>query len=176
MVELINYIAAMSLVLPVESDCAADRATFVAFMTLFGSIQQALKYRMQDEAEQGLGPQHLRALCLCQANPGWTQQNVVQAMGRDKGQVARLVRDLEARDYLVRTADPQDLRLWRLTVTPAGDEKCAWFTALEAQLATDMMGGLALQERTQLERLLTELRKRIEVHGPSSAGRSEPSA
>lgn len=136
-------------------------SSFVAFMTLFGSAQQVLKNRMQLEAEQGLGPLHLRALCLCQRNPGGTQQQLVQAMGRDKGQIARLIKELEERNYLVRTPDERDKRAWRLSVTPEGETKCQWFSAIEAQLATDLLGGLGVKECEQIERLLSELRERM---------------
>ena len=146
-----------------EADSASALSTFVAFMTLFGSAQQVLKNRMQDQAEQGLGPLHLRALCLCLRNPRATQQQVVQSIGRDKGQVARLIRELEERHFLVRTPDERDRRVWRLAVTAEGEQKCQWFSAIEAQLATDMLGGLGAQEREQLEHLLNELRERINV-------------
>jgi DNA-binding MarR family transcriptional regulator len=150
---------------PIRQDVenASSISTFVAFMTLFGSAQQVLKTRMQDEAEQGLGPLHLRALCLCWRNPGGTQQQLVQSMGKDKGQIARLIRELEERHFLVRTPDERDRRVWRLTITPEGEEKCQWFSAIEAQLATDMFGGLAIQEREQLEKVLNDLRERINV-------------
>jgi DNA-binding MarR family transcriptional regulator len=146
-----------------ESDSASPLSTFVAFMTLFGSTQQVLKNRMQDEAEQGLGPLHLRALCLCQRNPGGSQQQLVQSMGRDKGQIARLIRELEERQYLVRTPDARDRRVWRLAVTPSGEEKCQWFSTIEAQLATDLFGELGATECAQLEQLLNGLRARISV-------------
>jgi DNA-binding MarR family transcriptional regulator len=118
---------------------------------------------MQDEAEQGLGPLHLRALCLCQRNPGGSQQQLVQSMGRDKGQIARLIRELEERQYLVRTPDARDRRVWRLAVTPSGEEKCQWFSTIEAQLATDLFGALGATECAQLEQLLNGLRARISV-------------
>ena len=84
-------------------------------------------------------------------------------MGRDKGQIARLIRELEERHFLVRTPDERDRRVWRLAVTPEGEEKCQWFSAIEAQLATDMLGGLGAKECEQLEHLLNELRERINV-------------
>ena len=153
---------------PHQSDKTSPLSTFVAFMTLFGSTQQVLKNRMQDEAEQGLGPLHLRALCLCQRNPGATQQQLVQAMGRDKGQIARLIRELEERQYLVRTPDERDKRVWRLAVTPSGEEKCQWFSTIEAQLASDMFGGLDATEREKLEQLLSGLSVRISLGAEDS--------
>lgn len=142
-------------------------SAFVAFMTLFGSAQQVLKSRMQEQAEKGLGPLHLRALCLCQRNPGSTQQWLVQAMGRDKGQIARLIRELEEREFLTRTPDERDKRVWRLAVTAEGDEKCQWFSVIEAQLANDLFAGLGAKECQQLEHTLNQLRARITVEAES---------
>ena len=142
-------------------------SAFVAFMTLFGNAQQVLKNRMQEQAEKGLGPLHLRALCLCQRNPGSTQQGLVQAMGRDKGQIARLIRELEEREFLTRTPDERDKRVWRLAVTAEGDEKCQWFSVIEAQLANDLFAGLGAKECQQLEHTLNQLRARITVEAES---------
>jgi DNA-binding MarR family transcriptional regulator len=143
-------------------------STFEAFMTLFGTAQQRLKTHMQDEAEQGLGPLHLRALCLCQRDPGCTQQQLVLSMGRDKGQIARLIRELEDRQLLLRTPDDSDRRVWRLSVTAQGQVKCQWFLAIEAAVATDLFGAMAEAQRAQLEELLCGLQARLQ--GPGHIG------
>eukprot|EP01030_Chromulinospumella_sphaerica_P022441 gene22441-22421_t len=122
-------------------------------MTAFGSVQQLLKTRMQGDPDQGLGPLHFRALCLCQRYPGAPQQQLVQAMGRDKGQIARLIRELEQRGLLQRTPAPDDGRVWLLTVTPEGEEKCTWFSALEAQVATELLGKMSAADSVVLGRL-----------------------
>lgn len=131
-------------------------------MTAFGGAQQLLKIRMQEDAEQGLGPLHLRALCLCQRNPGAPQQQLVQALGRDKGQMARLIRDLEERGLLLRTPDERDRRVWLLTVTPEGDDKCAWFAALEATVAQDLLGGLSAAQSALLTEVLGHVQTRLD--------------
>lgn len=146
---------------PSRREPAPALATFQAFMTLFGSVRQVLKTRLQD-SEHALGPLHLRALSLCQHNPGWTQQQLGLAMGRDKGQVARLIRDLEAQAWLSRTPDAQDGRVWRLGVTAAGAKECARFLAVEAEVATELLGGLSTQEREQLQRVLETLHTRLQ--------------
>lgn len=149
--------------LPHVESGSSTISIFVAFMTLFGSAQQVLKTRMQEEADQGLGPLHLRALCLCLRDTGSTQQQLVQLMGRDKGQIARLIRELEERQLLLRTTDARDRRIWRLAVTPEGEKKCQWFSAIEATLAEDMFGGFSVNEREQLEQRLSELNRRLNV-------------
>ncbi len=159
MVDFINLQPAMSKTSRRET--ASALATFQAFMTLFGSVRQQLKTRMQDDGGHALGPVHLRALSLCQRHPGWTQQQLGQAMGRDKGQITRLIRELEEQGHLARSPDEQDRRVWRLNVTPAGEKECAWFLAIEAELAGDLFGGLAAKEREQLVQLLGGVQERI---------------
>jgi DNA-binding MarR family transcriptional regulator len=156
-----GQLAAVNVADQVEPDYPVT--TFVACMTLFGSAQQVLKNRMQDEAENDLGPLHLRALCLCLRQPGSTQQWLAQAMGRDKAQIARLIRDLEERGFIRRSADARDKRAWQLTLTEAGVEKCQWFLVLEAKLAKDLFTGLGEKECHQLASTMQQLRTRISV-------------
>jgi DNA-binding MarR family transcriptional regulator len=147
---------------PSKATTAANVSTFIAFMTAFGEAQQLLKTRMQHDAEQGLGPLHMRALCLCQLSPGAPQQQLVQSLGRDKGQIARLIRDLEERGLLVRTPDAQDKRVWRLSVTPEGDEKCAWFSGLEAGVAQDLLGSLSTSDSALLRQVLQTVQAQLD--------------
>lgn len=144
-------------------DTALPVATFVAFMRASGNAQQILKARMlAADAEEGLGPLHLHALCLCQRSPGATQQQLVQAMGRDKGQMARLIRELEDRQLLLRTPDASDRRVWRLSVTPEGELRCTRFLALEATLAHDLFGTLGEGELASLLAMLQKVQARVD--------------
>lgn len=147
---------------PPSPDPSKTVATFVAFMTTSGQAQQILKARMLAAGvEQGLGPLHLHALCLCQRNPEATQQQLVQSMGRDKGQMARLIRELEDRQLLVRTPDERDRRVWRLNLTPDGEQKSAWFLALEATLAQDLFGALGEAEAASFYATLQAVQARM---------------
>ncbi len=145
---------------PGRRDPAPALATFQAFMTLFGGIRQLLKTRMQD-SPHALGPVHLRALVLCQLNPGWTQQQLGRAMGRDKGQMTRLIRELEDQAWLRRSPDAQDRRVWRLHVTAAGEKACAWFLSIEAEVAAELFDGLPAAQRAELAQTLASLQARV---------------
>ena len=147
------------------SSSPADDAVvtgFVALMTIAGRAQQLLKTRMQDDAVAGLGPLHMHALCLCRQQPGAPQQVLVQALGRDKGQMARLIRDLEDHGLLTRSTDERDRRVWRLYLTPDGEARCDWFTALEAGVARDLMGHLNPNDGAQLNRILRSVQGRVD--------------
>jgi DNA-binding MarR family transcriptional regulator len=138
---------------------------FVVLMTISGQAQQLLKARMQDASLAGLGPLHMHALCLCQQQPGAPQQALVQALGRDKGQMARLIRDLEDHGLLTRSTDERDRRVWRLYLTPEGETRSAWFSTLEAQVAQDLMGHLSPEDSTQLNRILHSVKAQLDGLG-----------
>ena len=135
---------------------------FVALMTIVGRAQQLLKTRMQDQDLAGLGPLHMHTLRLCQQQPGAQQQVLVQALGRDKGQMARLIRDLEDRGLLTRSTDEADRRVWHLHLTPDGEARCDWFIALEAQLAEDLIGHLNPADSAQLNRTLQTVQTQLD--------------
>lgn len=82
-------------------------------------------------------------------------------MGRDKGQIARLIRELEERGFLSRSPDQRDKRVWRLAVTAEGEEKCRWFPVIEAKLANDLFAGFGANECQLLEHTFKQLRARI---------------
>lgn len=142
-----------------------DREHFVEFMTLFGSAQQSLKDLMGREPELaggGIGPMHFRALCICVENPGAAQQHLAKAMGRDKGQIARIARDLEERGLLAREPDGDDKRAFRLTATNAGVERSVWFKSLEERVARKMFSGLASSNMDGLAQALALMRCGLE--------------
>jgi len=110
---------------------------------------EALRAQMgQSLAQAGvrLSPLHLHILSHCKASPGGNQQALVQASTRDKGQIARITKELEAQGLLRRSPDPQDGRSHILDVTPTGLEACAVFEAQHAALVQRMFAGVAAHQ------------------------------
>lgn len=113
---------------------------------------EALKAQMgQSLAQAGitLSPLHLHILSHCKANPGGNQQALVQASTRDKGQIARITKELEAQGLLRRSPDPQDGRSQILDVTPAGLEACALFEAQHTALVQRMFATVTPDQLAQ---------------------------
>jgi len=96
-------------------------------------------------AESGitLSPLHLHILSHCKANPGGKQQALVQSTTRDKGQIARITKELEAQGLLLRRPDPLDGRSQRLEVTPAGLQACSVFESLHVAQVQRMFATVA---------------------------------
>jgi DNA-binding MarR family transcriptional regulator len=107
---------------------------------------EALKAQMGQSLIQSgitLSPLHLHILSHCKANPGGNQQALVQASTRDKGQIARITKELEAQGLLRRSPDPLDGRSQILDVTPAGLEACAVFEAQHGALVQRMFATVS---------------------------------
>ena len=86
--------------------------------------------------------------------PGATQRDVAQHTGRDKAQLARLIKGLRDQELLAAEADPSDRRNVRLSLTDAGQ---AVRLALQQQgkhLNAMAVAGITEVERDQLIVLL----------------------
>ena len=129
-----------------------------------GEQLHALMHRIKRHHQQAaralgdaLAPMEARALGYFARHPGASARDLVEHAGRDKAQVARLVRSLIDRGLLEATPSPTDQRSQCLALTAAG-------TALQRQLSSSrrridaaLIAGLSDKEREQLSRLLARL-------------------
>jgi DNA-binding MarR family transcriptional regulator len=141
-------------------------ATLEALMSLFGSVKQALRHELQDGAGPAVAPMLLRMLQLCQRHPGITQQGLAQRTGRDKGQVARLVKALLDLGLLNKEDHPEDRRSHRLLPTPAGAAAVQRFEQAEAGVAELLFGSLRAAELRALNEQLDALKQRLRARLP----------
>ena len=94
-------------------------------------------------------------------HPGATQSDLVQHTGRDKAQLARLIKGLRERGLLNAVADEADRRNLRLTPT---DEGLAIQHALQGQaraLEAQAVAGLAAADKAQLLALLRRVQANL---------------
>lgn len=129
-------------------------------MSLFSGIKRALHHELRDSAP--VPPMLLRLLQLCQRRSGITQQELVQTTGRDKGQVARMVKDLLEKGLLLREDHPVDRRSHCLRPTPAGSAAVQAFEQAEADVARWLFADMDAIERKILMQQLGALQQRID--------------
>jgi DNA-binding MarR family transcriptional regulator len=99
-------------------------------------------------------------------HPGATLSELVAHSGRDKAQLAKLVKGLRERGLLLGEPDPDDRRNVRLRLSDAGR---AVQRALHAQahaLNARAVNGLDATERAQLVALLGRLKANLDAVGP----------
>jgi DNA-binding MarR family transcriptional regulator len=85
---------------------------------------------------------------------GATQSDLARDSGRDKAQLARLIKGLRERGLLQAQPDPEDRRNLRLALTQAGEDVLHLLRQQTRRLASKAVNGLDAAERQQLVALL----------------------
>jgi DNA-binding MarR family transcriptional regulator len=144
---------------PSPSD-ASNVAALDAFIALFEGIKARMGTALRDTGDT-LTPMAMRLLSHCLTHPGSSQQVLVGISARDKGQVARLVKELEQQGMLVRENSPDDKRSYRLQVTPAGCIACERFKAHHTAIAAELFTHMAAPDVAQFTRQLQSLNAQL---------------
>ncbi|MGN6829633.1 MarR family winged helix-turn-helix transcriptional regulator [Paucibacter sp. M5-1] len=96
-------------------------------------------------------------------HPGATQSDLAGDSGRDKAQLARLVKGLRERGLLDGTPDPADRRNTRLTLTAEGQALLGTLKQQAQRLAGKAVVGMSPQEQAQLLALLQRVRSNLDA-------------
>lgn len=125
------------------------------------------RYRAGQHAElraggSDLAPMETKVLGHIGRRPGVTLSEIVRHSGRDKAQLARLVKSLRERDLLTAEADPADRRNVRLAVTAAGRDLLQRLQRRGRRLAIRSVTGLTAGEIEQLMALLRRVHENLE--------------
>lgn len=139
-----------------------QRVALQALMALFGGVKQAMRQQLLSDGDVASGPVTLSVLRHCQRQPGITQQGLAQLTGRDKGQVARLVKELLDQGLLTREAHPDDKRSHRLQPSAAGLAACKRFEQAEAEVAARLFGDLSAATLLAMHAELARLKARLD--------------
>jgi DNA-binding MarR family transcriptional regulator len=91
-------------------------------------------------------------------HPQATQSDLVQHSGRDKAQLARLIKSLRARGLLDAEADEKDRRNVRLVLTADGRAVQRALQRQARSVSAKAVAGLGTAERQQLLALLRRVR------------------
>jgi DNA-binding MarR family transcriptional regulator len=128
----------------------------IEILSLVNAIERRTTARMQRllrEAGLGLAAMEARTLRFIARHPGCTQSDIVRASGRDKAQIARIIKILRAREFVGHPAGG-GRRAQPLALTAAGTAVHLRAESLRADTARELVAGLDSSERAQLETLL----------------------
>ncbi|MDX3904236.1 MAG: MarR family winged helix-turn-helix transcriptional regulator [Pigmentiphaga sp.] len=133
---------------------------------LFLTIKADLGRHIAARGDMACTPLAISLLELIDRMPDCSQKALAERTGRDKAQIARMVRDLEQDGLLTRTPSPRNSRHHLLAVTPAAGP---YILALEAaKLAAEarLLAGLDEGEREMLAALLARMRAHAQADAP----------
>ena len=150
--------------MPDNVDKVNHRGDEPSALDLMHTLMHQIKRRMQQatqaasEAEGiALAPMEARTLGFYARHPGATAQDLVEHAGRDKAQVARLVKSLVERGLLATATDPQDRRRQTLQLTPAGRRFERRMAVARQQVERAVMAGVSAEEAELLRRCLGQM-------------------
>lgn len=86
-----------------------------------------------------------------------TARDIVLSSGRDKAQVARVLKDLQRRGLIGRHPHQGDRRVVGLSVTPAGEELAGTLIAHRRRVETAMTQSLSPQEQATIITLMDKM-------------------
>jgi DNA-binding MarR family transcriptional regulator len=127
-------------------------------MHLYRSTQQ----RSLRAGPHDLAHMEIKVLGFFARRPGATQSDLAAHSGRDKAQLARLVRGLRDRGLLEAVADEADKRSSRLSLSEEGKAMFAALHVHDGALAEAALAGIPEAERATLLDLLARVRANLE--------------
>ncbi|NTB87538.1 MarR family winged helix-turn-helix transcriptional regulator [Agrobacterium tumefaciens] len=133
-------------------------------MELFGAVNNRFQLRLRSLAgleSVGLTAYEARTLALIARNPGCSQLMIGTWTDRDKAQVARTVKELEARKMIVRATNPADWRAHSLELTEEGRRCFEFLDGQRHEIGTDMMQDVSTEEKRVLAHALAKMKARL---------------
>ena len=123
------------------------------FMQHLRWLQQGLFDRMAPVLrERGLSPGTVWMLGAVTRHP--YPSELGRQLGLPAPSVSRLLKGLEADGYVARETVPEDLRRFRIRLTPRGEALVAETQGLLEAFVEEQLGRLRPEERRELDRLL----------------------
>ena len=122
---------------------------------------RALQYRILRDGPHDITHMDSKVLHFFDRHPGATQSDLAAHSGRDKAQLARLVKGLVEGGLLDREADAVDRRVVRLSLSKAGRKVQGTLGDEAASLKERAVRGFTAKERETLAGLLARVRANL---------------
>ena len=121
------------------------------------------QYRVLRHGGHDLTHMESKVLYYLARRPEATQRDMARDTGRDKAQLARLIKALRERGLVTHAADPSDRRNQRLSLTRDGREVLRTLERQSSQLARKAVVALSQSELKQLVTLLRRVRENLDA-------------
>jgi MarR family transcriptional regulator, transcriptional regulator for hemolysin len=124
-------------------------------------------------ADLGLNLSEASLLAFVEESGPLTQTRLAQRLGLGRAATGSVIDSLEKRGLVERQPDPDDRRVWLVTVTRAGKELVEQVNASDQVLRSELRAGISRADRQQLAALLVRLQENLAAaldDGRSSTG------
>jgi DNA-binding MarR family transcriptional regulator len=130
--------------------------------TMLGQVARLLRRRF-DERARGIGvtrPQW-QVLTLLKRNEGINQGGLAELLEVEPITLGRMIDRLQDADLVVRRADPNDRRAWRLHVTERGEDLIEQLRPFSRETFALALEGIDEDEQRQLMATLDRMRSNL---------------
>lgn len=120
------------------------------------ALVQAYRIAMRSglKAQQlGLNAMHVSCLSFIAASHHCTANDIVNHFSRDKAQIARLLKEMIEKDWLRKTANPEDKRSQLLSLTNEGQALASLIKETQSKVQSQMCQNLSDQQIEEFETL-----------------------
>ncbi|WPB56402.1 MarR family winged helix-turn-helix transcriptional regulator [Xylophilus sp. GOD-11R] len=128
---------------------------------------RSLQYRVLRDGPHDITHMDSRVLGYFGRHPGATQSELAAFSGRDKAQLARLVKGLRDRGLLQATADQADRRNVHLHLTAEGEAVQAALRQQAQRLGEKAVAGFSDEDRARLAGLLRRVQANLDAADPA---------
>lgn len=129
---------------------------------------RAQQFRVLRDGPHDITHMDSKVLGFFGRRPGATQSDLAQHTGRDKAQLARLIKGLRDQGLLDGEADPTDRRNTCLTLTEAGQAVRRALQQQGKRLNAAAVAGMDSTERAQLTTLLLRVSQNLTALDPQA--------
>ncbi len=91
-----------------------------------------------------------------------SQTRLADRLGIGRAAIGSVVDRLEARDLVERRPDPDDRRVWLVSITPAGRELADRVADVDEVLRAELRRGIGREERQALAWVMTRLQQNLQ--------------
>ncbi len=151
----------------VNQSAAADDSVLEIIHTVMHQYR-AQQFRVLRDGPHDITHMDSKVLGFFGRKPGATQSDLAQHSGRDKAQLARLIKGLRDQGLLEGEADPNDRRNVRLSLTLAGHAVRRALQQQGKRLNATVVAGMTDMERDQLVALLQRVSHNLSAVGEVS--------
>lgn len=93
-----------------------------------------------------LNGMHVRLLQMIARQPACTAQRIAASTGRDKAQITRVIKELEAMDLVTRSPNPEDRRSQLLALSKTGQGLMTRIQEAEDEVRKTLLRGIPKKE------------------------------
>lgn len=122
---------------------------------------RAQQYQVLRDGPHDITHMESKVLGFFARHPGATQSELAAHSGRDKAQLARLIKGLRERALLAGEADPADRRNLRLSLTADGQAVLRTLQQQARRLAAQAVDGMTQAQQRELLTLLRQVRENL---------------